>query len=209
MPRSTPPTEPDCVPVLALLARCSSQASPCGCGSDARPVAALAVDRNDDRTRAGRQRRRGHAGPLEAPASARGFQAALELFSGSAWLSKPRRSGSRSRHTRRQRRFEEAPRAQDVRAPLRDPGRRCGGGVLRELGAPARTFPKGHGPLTKRETEVLTSWSEDAPTPRSRNGSTSAANGRAPTSRASWGSSAYGTEPRWPRTRCASRPANP
>ena len=27
--------------------------------------------------------------------------------------------------------------------------------LLRELGASARTFPKGHGPLTKRETEVL------------------------------------------------------
>ena len=32
--------------------------------------------------------------------------------------------------------------------------------VLRELGAPARTFPKGHGPLTKRETEVLTLLAE-------------------------------------------------
>jgi DNA-binding NarL/FixJ family response regulator len=27
--------------------------------------------------------------------------------------------------------------------------------LLRGLGAPARTFPKGYGPLTKRETEVL------------------------------------------------------
>ena len=32
--------------------------------------------------------------------------------------------------------------------------------VLRELGAPARAFPKGHGPLTKRETEVLSLLAE-------------------------------------------------
>ena len=32
--------------------------------------------------------------------------------------------------------------------------------VLRELGAPARKFPKGYGPLTKRETEVLSLLAE-------------------------------------------------
>jgi DNA-binding NarL/FixJ family response regulator len=32
--------------------------------------------------------------------------------------------------------------------------------VLRELGAPARTFPKGSGPLTKREREVLSLLAE-------------------------------------------------
>ncbi len=32
--------------------------------------------------------------------------------------------------------------------------------LLRELGAPARTFPKGYGPLTRRETEVLSLLAE-------------------------------------------------
>jgi DNA-binding NarL/FixJ family response regulator len=32
--------------------------------------------------------------------------------------------------------------------------------LLRELGASARTFPKGYGPLTKRETEVLSLLAE-------------------------------------------------
>jgi DNA-binding NarL/FixJ family response regulator len=32
--------------------------------------------------------------------------------------------------------------------------------LLRELGAPARTFPKGYGALTKRETEVLSLLAE-------------------------------------------------
>jgi DNA-binding NarL/FixJ family response regulator len=32
--------------------------------------------------------------------------------------------------------------------------------VLRGLGSPARTFPKGYGPLTKRETEVLSLLAE-------------------------------------------------
>ena len=32
--------------------------------------------------------------------------------------------------------------------------------LLRELGAPARAFPKGYGPLTKRETEVVSLLAE-------------------------------------------------
>src|SRR4029453_11907036 len=32
--------------------------------------------------------------------------------------------------------------------------------LLRELGAPTRTFPKGYGALTKRETEVLSLLAE-------------------------------------------------
>jgi DNA-binding NarL/FixJ family response regulator len=35
--------------------------------------------------------------------------------------------------------------------------------LLRELGAPARTFPKGSGALTRRETEVLSLLAEGCP----------------------------------------------
>jgi hypothetical protein len=70
-------------------------------------------------------------------------------------------------------------------------------------------FPKGHGALTKRETEVLSLLAKDAPTPRSHSASTSAGERPSTTSRTSWRSLASATERRRPRTRCASRPANP
>jgi hypothetical protein len=82
------------------------------------------------------------------------------------------------------------------------------GALLRSLGAPIRTGPKGVGALTRREAEVLQLIGAGYPTQRSATGCTSPAKPWSTT----WGmccpSSAYAIVPRPLAMRCANKPAD-
>ena len=123
-------------------------------------LAVLAVDRQDDRTRAVANLVGGTVRAARGDQQARAeLQAALELFSGRSGLEAAQARVALARAL-----------ASDAPAAAVEEGRRAletferlgatrdadaAAAVLRELGAPARTFPKGYGALTKRETEVL------------------------------------------------------
>ena len=72
------------------------------------------------------------------------------------------------------------------------------GALLRSLGAPVRTGPKGVGALTRREAEVLELVGAGCPTPRSPSGCSSPARRSSTTSATCWPSSACATGPRRP-----------
>jgi predicted ester cyclase/tetratricopeptide (TPR) repeat protein len=72
------------------------------------------------------------------------------------------------------------------------------GALLRSLGAPIRTGPKGTGGLTRREAEVLQLIGAGLSNPRSRTGCTSPARRSRPTWGTCWPSSACETGPRRP-----------
>ena len=129
-------------------------------------LAVLAADRNDDRTRAVAKLVGGAVRAARGDQQARAdFQAALELFSGlglaleaaqarialarSLASHAPAAAVEEARHALET--FERLGATRDADAAA---------AALRELGAPARTFPKGYGPLTKRETEVLSLLAE-------------------------------------------------
>jgi DNA-binding CsgD family transcriptional regulator len=163
----TPPADPDCAAVLALvaevqLARGDLAAADETCGQ----LAVLAADRKDELTRAIAQLVGGKVGAARGDQQARAdFQAALELFSRLGLALEA--AQARVALARALASYAPAAAVEEARHAL-ETFERLGATrdadaaavVLRELGAPARTFPKGHGPLTKRETEVFSLLAE-------------------------------------------------
>jgi ATP/maltotriose-dependent transcriptional regulator MalT len=164
---STPPSDPDCAAVLALLVDVQLAGGELAAAEETREqLSALAVDREDDRTRAVAKLVEGMVRAARGDEHARAdFQAALELFSGLGLtleaaqarvaLARALRSHApaaavvEARHALET--FERLGATRDADAAA---------AVLRELGAPARRFPKGDGTLTRRETEVLSLLAE-------------------------------------------------
>ncbi len=159
---STPPSDPDRSPVLGLLVEVQLACGDLAAAEETLDqLAHLAVDRKDDRTRAVAKLAEGTVRAARGDQQARAdFQSALELFSelGLA-LEAAQARVALARALR-----SHAPAAAVVEArhaletferlgAVRD--RDAAAALLRELGAPARTFPKGFGALTMRETEVL------------------------------------------------------
>ena len=164
---STPPSDPDCAPVLALLVEVHLASGNLAAAEETfDQLALLAVDRKDDRTRAVAKLVGGTVRAARGDQQARAdFQTALELFSelglaleaAQARLGLARALGSyapaaavvEARHALET--FERLGAIRDADATA---------ALLRELGASARTFPRGYGPLTRRETEVLSLLAE-------------------------------------------------
>lgn len=164
---STPPSDPDCAPVLALLVEVQLASGDLAAAEEMLDqLAVLAIDRKDERTRAVAKLAGGTVRAARGDQQARvDFQVALELFSGlglaleaaQARVALARTLGSHApaaavveaRHALET--FERLGAVRDADAAAV---------LLRELGAPARRFPKGCGPLTKRETEVLSLLAE-------------------------------------------------
>lgn len=107
---STPPSDPDYAPVLGLLVEVQLARGDLVAADDTLDqLAVLAVDREDDRTRAVAKLVGGTVRAARGDQQARAdFQAALECIPSSVWRSKPGRPGLRSRarspRTRRQQR---------------------------------------------------------------------------------------------------------
>jgi DNA-binding NarL/FixJ family response regulator len=159
---STPTSDPDCPPLLGLLVEVQLARDDLAAAEETLDqLAALAGSSADDRTRAVAMLTKGRVRAAQGDEQARAdFQAAVELFAGlgltlevaQARVALARALASHAaaaaaveaRHALET--FERlgATRDADVAASL-----------LRELGAPGRTFPKGYGALTRRETEVL------------------------------------------------------
>ena len=164
---STPLSDPDRAPVLASLVEVQLA---CGDLTAAEEtlgqLAVLAVDREDDRTRAVAKLVGGSVRAARGDQGARAdFQAALELFARLGLALE----AAQSRFALARALSSHAPAAavEEARLALetfvrlgatRDADATAS--LLRELGAPARTFPKGYGRLTKRENEVLSLLAE-------------------------------------------------
>ena len=164
---STPPSDPDCAPVLALLVDVQlARGDPPAAEETLDQLAVLAVNCEDDRTRAVAKLVRGTVRAARGDQQARAdFQVALELFSELGLVLEaaqtrvalaralaspaPAAAANEARHALET--FERLGATRDADAAA---------AVLRQLGAPARAFPKGYGPLTKRETEVLSLLAE-------------------------------------------------
>ncbi len=164
---STPSSDPDCAPVLALLVEVQLASGDLAAAEETlHQLAVLAVDREDDRTRAVAKLVGGTVRAARGDQVARAdFQTALELFSalGLAF------EAAQSRVALARVLASHAPAAavEEARlalATFERPGATrdadAAASLLRELGAPARTFPKGYGTLTKRENEVLSLLAE-------------------------------------------------
>ncbi|MGH3012171.1 MAG: LuxR C-terminal-related transcriptional regulator [Gaiellaceae bacterium] len=164
---STPSSDPDCAPVLGLLVDVHLAGGDLAAADETLDqLAVLAADRHDDRTRAVARLARGTVRAARGEQHARvDFQAALELFSGLGLALE----AAQSRVALARALASNAPAAAVVEArhaletferlgAIRDADATAA--LLRELGAPARTFPKGYGPLTRRETEVLSLLAE-------------------------------------------------
>ena len=159
---SAPPSDPDCVPVLALLVEVQLAGGDLAAAEETLDqLTVLALDRKDDRTRAVAKLAEGTVQAARGDQQARAdFQVALELFSGlglalEAAQARVALAGALRSH---------APAAAVVEArnaletfdrlgAIRDAD--AAAALLRELGAPARSSPRGYGSLTRRETEVL------------------------------------------------------
>ena len=164
---STPPSDPDCAPVLALLVEVQLASGDVAAAEEMfDQLAALAVDRNDERTRAVAKLAGGTVRAARGDQKARvDFQVALELFSGLGLALEAAQARVALARALR----SHAPAAAVVEArhaletferlgAIRDAD--AAAALLRELGASARTFPKGHLGLTQRETEVLSLLAE-------------------------------------------------
>lgn len=129
-------------------------------------LTALVVERNDDRTRAVAKLVEGRVRAARSDQQARAnFQAALELFSGlglaleaaqarvalARALASPAPAAAVEEARHALETFERLGATRDADAAA---------AVLRDLGARGRTFAKGFGPLTERETEVLSLLAE-------------------------------------------------
>jgi DNA-binding CsgD family transcriptional regulator len=159
---STPPSDPDCASVLALLVEVQLAGGDLAAAEETlEQLDALAADREDDRTRAVARLVGGTVRAARGQPVARAdFQAALELFSRLGLA----REAAQTRVALARVLSSHAPAAavEEARLAL-ETFERLGAArdadaaasLLRELGAPARAFPKGHGTLTKRENEVL------------------------------------------------------
>jgi DNA-binding CsgD family transcriptional regulator len=164
---STPLSDPDRASVLASLVEVQIA---CGDLTAAEEtlgqLAVLAIDREDDRTRALAKLVGGSVRAARGDQGARAdFQAALELFSRLGLALE----AAQARFALARALSSHAPAAavEEARLAL-ETFERLGAtrdadataSLLRELGAPARTFPKGYGRLTKRENEVLSLLAE-------------------------------------------------
>jgi DNA-binding CsgD family transcriptional regulator len=159
---STPPSDPDCAAVLALLVEVQLAGADLAAAEETLgKLARLAVDRQDDHTRALARLAGGTVRAARGEEQARAdLQAALELFSGlglALEAAQTRVALARVLGT-------HAPAAAVLEArngleaferlgATRDAD--AAAALLRELGAPARKSPRGDGALTRRETEVL------------------------------------------------------
>jgi DNA-binding CsgD family transcriptional regulator len=159
---STPSSDLDCPPLFGLLVEVQLARGDLTAAAETRDQLAELADRTgDDRTRAVARLAQGRVRAARGDEQARAdFQAALELFSG---LGLPLEAAkTRVALARALASHAPAAAAEEARRGL-ETFERLGAtydadavaAVLRELGAPARTFPKGYGALTKRETEVL------------------------------------------------------
>ena len=163
----TPPSDPDRAAVLALLVEVQlARGDPAAAAGMLEELRVLAEDRDDDRTHGlaalagGRVR-----AAREDPHARADFQLALERFSGLGLALE----AAQARVELARALVDHAPAAAVVEArhaletfarlgALRDAD--AAAALLRELGAPTRTFPRGHGTLTRRETEVLSLLAE-------------------------------------------------
>jgi DNA-binding CsgD family transcriptional regulator len=162
-----PPSDPDCTPVLALLVEVHLAR---GDHEDADEtlgrLSELAGTSSDDRTRAVALVTKGKVRASRGDQHARAdFGAALELFSGLGLALEaaqarvalarvlashaPAAAAVEARHALKT--FERLGAIRDADAAA---------ALLRELGAPGRSFPKGYGALTRRESEVLSLLAE-------------------------------------------------
>ena len=163
----TPSSDPDCAPVLALLVEVQLACGDLTAAEETLDqLAVLAVDREDDRTRAVAKLVGGTVRAARGDQVARAdFQAALELFSRLGLALEA--AQSRVALARALAAHAPAAAVEEARIAL-ETFERLGAtrdadaaaSVLRELGAPARTFPRGYGTLTKRENEVLSLLAE-------------------------------------------------
>jgi DNA-binding CsgD family transcriptional regulator len=164
---STPPSDPDRPFLLGLLVEVQLAGGDLAAAQETLDqLAEPAAYSEDDRTRAVATLAQGRVGAARGDEPARAnFQKALELFStlgltleaAQARVALARALASHApAATVAEARvaletFERLGAARDADAAA---------AVLRELGAPGRTFPKGYGALTKRETEVLSLLAE-------------------------------------------------
>jgi DNA-binding NarL/FixJ family response regulator len=163
----TRPSDPDRPPLLGLLVEVQLAGGDLVAAKETLDqLAELAAHSEDDRTHAVAILAQGGVRAARGDDQARAdFQAALELFSGlglalEAAIARialaralashaPAAAVVEARHALET--FERLGAARDADAAA---------AVLRELGDPGRTFPKGYGALTKRETEVLSLLAE-------------------------------------------------
>jgi DNA-binding CsgD family transcriptional regulator len=159
---SAAPSDPDCPPLLGLRVEVQLARGDLAAAEEALDrLAQLAADSEDDRTRAVAMLATGRVRAVRGDERARAdLQAALELFSGLGLTLEaaqtrvalaralashaPAAAVVEARHALET--FERVGAARDADAAA---------ALLRELGAPGRSFPKGYGPLTRRESEVL------------------------------------------------------
>jgi DNA-binding CsgD family transcriptional regulator len=162
---ATPPSGPDCPPLLGLLVEVQlARGNLAAAEGTVDQFAGLAAE--GDRTRAVGMLAQGRVRAARGDEQARAdFQAALESFSR---LGLPLEA-AQARVALARALASHAPAAAVVEARValttfarlgatRDAD--AASALLRELGAPARTFPKGYGTLTRRETEVLSLLAE-------------------------------------------------
>jgi DNA-binding CsgD family transcriptional regulator/uncharacterized protein HemY len=164
---STPLSDPNCPPLLGLLVDVHLARGDLGAADESlEQLAELAGSSEDDRTRAVALLTRGRVRAARGDEQARAdFQAALELFAvlgltleaaqarvALGWVlasHAPAAAAVEARHALES--FERLGATRDADAAA---------SLLRELGAPGRTFPKGYGALTRREVEVLSLLAE-------------------------------------------------
>ena len=163
----TPPSDPDCPLVLGLLVDAQlARGDLAAAEATLDQLAELARSSEGDRTRAVVVLARGRVRAARGDEHARAdFQAAVEAFSR---LGLPLEA-AQSRVALARAIASHAPAAAVVEARVAlETFERLGAtrdadaaaAFFRELGAPSRTFPKGYGTLTRRETEVLSLLAE-------------------------------------------------
>ena len=159
---STPSSDPDCPALVDLLVEVRLARGDLAAAEETLgQLPELAAHSKDDRKRAIARLAQGRVRASRGDELARAdFQAALELFSG---LGLPLEA-AKTRVALARALASHAPAAavEEARRALETFERLSAthdadavAAVLRDLGAPARTFPRGYGALTRRETEVL------------------------------------------------------
>jgi DNA-binding CsgD family transcriptional regulator len=162
---ATPPSDPDCPPLLGFLVEVQlARGNLAAAEGTVDQFAELAAE--GDRTRAVAVLAQGRVRAARGDEQARAdFQAALESFSR---LGLPLEAAqARVALARALASHASAAAVVEARVALATFARLgatrdadAASALLRELGAPARTFPKGYGTLTRRETEVLSLLAE-------------------------------------------------
>ena len=164
---SAAPSDPDCPPMLGLLVEVQlARGDVAAAAVTLDRLAELAADSKDDRTRAVARLAKGTVRAARGDERARAdFQAAVESFSLLGLTLEA--AQARAAFARTLASHAPAAAVEEARLAL-ETFERLGAtrdadaaaAVLRQLGAPARTFPKGYGALTKRESEVLSLLAE-------------------------------------------------